>query len=62
MNVEVDPNLCTACGLCLDSCPEIFDENDEGVAFVIHNPIPVELETCANDAVNECPANAILVH
>lgn len=31
----VDQETCIACGACGAAAPEIFDYNDEGVAFVI---------------------------
>ena len=32
MKVVVDPDLCIECGACIDTCPEVFDWNDEGKA------------------------------
>ena len=30
----VDPDLCTGCELCVDTCPDVFKMNDEGLAEV----------------------------
>ena len=45
MKVSVDPDLCTACGLCEDTCPEVFKMGDE-VAEVLVNPVPADQEDC----------------
>jgi ferredoxin len=42
MNVRIEDS-CTACGLCVDTCPEVFEMGDT-LAEVISNPVPVELE------------------
>ena len=58
MKVSVDPDLCTACGLCVDSCPEIF-ELGEDVAEVIVDTVPEDQEDCVLDAEESCPVEAI---
>ena len=58
MRVKVDPDLCTACGLCEDTCPEVFEIGDE-VAEVIANPVPKDQEDCVIDAEESCPVEAI---
>ena len=42
MNVRIEDN-CTACGLCVDTCPEVFEMGDS-IAEVIVSTVPVELE------------------
>ena len=58
MRVKVDPDLCTACGLCVDTCPEVFELGDE-VAEVIANPVPEDQEDCVIEAEESCPVEAI---
>ena len=41
MNVVVDPLLCTACGLCVELCPEVFEMGIEA-AEVITDPVPLD--------------------
>ncbi|MHC4982610.1 MAG: ferredoxin [Planctomycetota bacterium] len=57
MRVTVDDN-CTGCGLCVDTCPEVFDLDDD-VAKVLENPVPEEHADACRDAVEGCPAEAI---
>jgi len=58
MRVKVDPDLCTACGLCEDACPEVFELGDE-VAEVIADPVPEDQENCVIEAEEGCPVEAI---
>jgi ferredoxin len=51
---------CTACGLCADTCPEVFEMGDE-MAEVAADPIPEELEDQVTQAAEECPVEAIIV-
>ena len=59
MKVTVDEN-CTACGLCVDLCPDVYQMGDE-FAEVIVDPIPAEFEDLAQQAADECPVEAIIV-
>jgi len=60
MRVIVDKELCTGCGLCVDTCPEVFEMGDD-TAQVIADPIPESAETAARQAADECPIEAIKV-
>ena len=59
MNVRVEDN-CTACGLCVDTCPEVFEMGDS-IAEVTISQVPVELEDLVQQAADECPVEAIVV-
>lgn len=59
MKVRVEDS-CTACGLCVDTCPDVFDMGDE-VAEVIADPVPPQFEASAQQAADECPVEAIIV-
>ena len=62
MKVTVDEDLCTACGLCVDTCPEVFDlGDDDDVAQVKVDVVPEELEELCEQAVDECPSEAIII-
>jgi ferredoxin len=53
-------DTCTACGLCVDTCPEVFDMGDE-MAIVIVDDVPEEFEDAVQQAADECPVEAIIV-
>lgn len=59
MRVEVDQDLCISCGTCVDTCPEVFDWNNEDKAQAIVDEVPLELEDQVHEAVESCPTNAI---
>jgi ferredoxin len=59
MKVRVE-DTCTACGLCVDTCPEVFQMGDE-MAEVIVDDVPAEFEDAAQQAADECPVSAIVV-
>jgi ferredoxin len=59
MKVSID-DTCTACGLCCDTCPEVFMMGDE-IAEVIDEEVPeAHLET-VQQAAEECPVAAIRI-
>lgn len=60
MNAVVDPLLCTACGLCAELCPEVFEMGTE-VAEVIADPIPLDQMDCVKEAEESCPVEAISI-
>lgn len=60
MKAVVDPDLCTGCELCVDTCPEVF-EMDDDIAKVIVDVVPADAEECAQEAAESCPAEAISV-
>ena len=50
---------CTACGLCVDTCPEVFEMDD--IAVVKVDVVPPALEAKAKQAAEECPVEAIIL-
>jgi ferredoxin len=60
MKVSIDPDLCTACGLCTDSVPEVFEMADD-VAEVKKSDVPSNLENDVREAAEDCPVEAIIV-
>jgi ferredoxin len=61
MRAIVDADECTACGLCEDTCPAVFELGDEDVAKVLTDPVPPDDEEDCRQAADECPADAILI-
>jgi len=59
MKVRIEDS-CTACGLCVDTCPEVFEMGAE-IAEVIVDNVPPESEETAQQAADECPVESIIV-
>ncbi len=60
MKVYVDKDLCTGCGLCVDSCPEVFElEGDVAKAKI--DTVSSELEEKVKEAASNCPTEAIKI-
>jgi ferredoxin len=60
MQVKIDPELCTACGLCPDEVPEVFRMGDD-VAEVINPDVPPNLEAKVQSQADDCPGSAIII-
>ena len=54
MKVRIDAELCTACGLCTDDVPEVFEMVDD-VAEVVQADVPADFEDAVKDDVDSCP-------
>ena len=61
MRVYVDPDLCSGCGPCVDTCPDVFDLNDEGIAIMKVDEVPEEFFEACREAVDSCPSEAIVI-
>ena len=59
MKVKINQEKCISCGSCPSLAPEVFVFNDEGVAEVIKQDVPKELEEAVKDAIEFCPTQAI---
>ncbi|MCL6449012.1 MAG: ferredoxin [Armatimonadetes bacterium] len=59
MRVEVDQELCISCGACIDTCPEVFEWNEDDKAKSIVDEVPSDFEEQAHEAVESCPTSAI---
>lgn len=59
MKVRVE-DTCTACELCIDTCPEVFEMGSD-IAQVTVDKVPPEFEDAVQQAADECPAEAIIV-
>lgn len=60
MKVEVDPDLCIACGACISIAPEVFDWDEDGKATSIVDEVPEESEEAAKESIESCPTEAIV--
>ncbi len=59
MKVRVE-DTCTACELCIDTCPEVFEMGSD-MAQVIVAEVPPEFEDAVQQAADECPSESIIV-
>ncbi|GGI39886.1 ferredoxin [Mammaliicoccus stepanovicii] len=63
----VDMDTCIACGACGAAAPDIYDYDDEGIAYVILDDnkgieaVPEELLEDMEDAFEGCPTDSIKV-
>ncbi|RAS81898.1 ferredoxin [Priestia endophytica] len=63
----VDKETCIACGACGAAAPDVYDYDEEGLAFVILDNnegtavIPDEIEEEMIDAFEGCPTESIKV-
>lgn len=67
MKASVDKDACIACGACGATAPDIFDFDDDGIAFNVlddnqnTSSIPEDLEDDVRDAADGCPTDAIKI-
>jgi len=56
--VSVDSSTCVGCGLCEQSCPEVFEVQGDGIAHV-------KAQGCGihdlQEVAEQCPVNSIKV-
>lgn len=61
MKATLDRSGCISCGLCAETCPEVFRMADDGVAEVYQENVPVEAAETAVEAQEGCPVSVIEV-
>ena len=59
MKVRIE-DTCTACGLCVDTAPDVFQMGNE-LAEVIVSTVPPGCEDDVQMAADDCPVEAIVV-
>ena len=60
MQAVVDPDICTGCELCTQTCPEVFYMNGD-IAKSKEGGVPSECEETCRQAAEECPVEAITI-
>ncbi|OYD14641.1 ferredoxin [candidate division WOR-3 bacterium JGI_Cruoil_03_44_89] len=61
MRIKIDEELCTGCEVCVDTCPNLFEVGENGIAVVIVDEVPKNEEECAKEAADNCPSEAIII-
>ena len=61
MKASLDRSGCISCGLCPQTCPEVFRMGDDGVAEVYQENVPKDAEGTAVEAQEGCPVSVITV-
>ena len=59
--VKVTESTCIGCGACQAMVPDVFDLNDDGIAFVMEDAKFEENLDDVKDAADNCPTGAIVV-
>ena len=60
MKAEVDPDECTGCQLCVDTCPEVFEMVGD-LAVAKQDEVPSGAEESCMQALEDCPVEAIRI-
>jgi ferredoxin len=67
MRTWVDKDTCIACGACGATAPDVYDYDEDGIAYVILDDntgtadVPAELHDDVRDAQEGCPTDSIKV-
>ena len=61
MKASVDKELCIGCGLCVGTCPEVFEMGDDDKSQVKVDVVPPAAESSCRDAAEQCPSSAITI-
>lgn len=60
MKAFIDRSGCIGCGLCAETCPQVFRMGDDGLAEV-YNEVEDEFAYAAEEARINCPVSVITI-
>ena len=60
MQVTVDEETCIGCGLCAETCPDVFEMNDDKAKVKV-DEVPEGVTESCKEAVENCPVEAIQI-
>ncbi|MEK7449198.1 MAG: ferredoxin [Planctomycetota bacterium] len=61
MKATVEADKCSSCGLCVETCPDVFEMDNDDIAKVKVDVVPPNCESCTKEAAENCPTEAIVV-
>jgi ferredoxin len=61
MRPVIDRDMCIGCGLCSETCPEVFSQGDDDIAQVIVETPGHDQYDCIREAAEICPVEAISI-
>lgn len=59
--LKVNQDACIGCGACQALVSDVFDIDDEGLAYVVDNADIEKYSDDINDAIDGCPTGAISI-
>ena len=60
MRAIVDEETCIGCGLCAETCPEVFEMDDDKARTKV-DEIPSGVMDSCREAAENCPVEAITI-
>ena len=60
MRAKVDPDICTGCELCVQTCTDVFSMRGD-VKKTKNTDVPAQSEDLCSQAAEECPVEAIAI-